>query len=81
MYQSHFAPHDIKVKELGTGITRLEKARQLGISFKIVPNIPIADGIEAVRTAFGRFWIDTVNCKDLIKALERCRQEKIKTAS
>ena len=28
-YGKHIAPHDIKVRELGTGITRWEKARQL----------------------------------------------------
>src|ERR1044072_322094 len=32
-YGRHIAPHDIQVKEWGSGMTRLEKARQLGIKF------------------------------------------------
>lgn len=75
VYGKHIAPHDIKVKEFGTGITRLEKARQLGITFTVASDVSIIDGIEAVRTALGKIWIDENNCKDLIKALENYRQE------
>ena len=74
-YGKHIAPHDIKVKEWGTGITRLEKAKQLGVNFNIASDISIVDGIEAVRSALGKVWIDESNCKDLIKALENYRQE------
>jgi hypothetical protein len=73
-YLKHVAPHDIKVKEFGTGVTRLEKARQLGVSFTVAPNLSITDGIEAVRTTFSKMWIDAFNCSDLIKALENYRQ-------
>jgi len=71
----HIAPHDIKVMEFGSGITRIEKARQLGINFITADNIAIPDGIEAVRSAFSKIWIDEVECKPLIKALENYRQE------
>lgn len=74
-YGKHIAPHDIKVKEWGTGITRLEKARQLGIKFTVAADVSIIDGIEAVRTTLGKMWIDEVACKDLIKAIENYRQE------
>jgi len=40
------------------GLTRLEKAAQLGIKFMIAPNISIIDGIEAVRTTLPRIHID-----------------------
>ena len=42
-YGKHFAPHDIQVRELGTGKSRLEVAKELGISFEIVPNISVQD--------------------------------------
>lgn len=71
----HFAPHDIAVKEWGTGMTRIEKAKQLGITFTITANISIEDGIEALRSAFSKIWIDETKCKSLIKALENYRQE------
>jgi len=74
-YGMHIAPHDIRVRELGTGISRLEKARQLGINFSIADNIPIEDGIEAVRTVLPKTWIDEKKCSPLIKALENYRQE------
>jgi hypothetical protein len=74
-YGRHIAPHDIKVKELGTGMTRLEKARQLGIKFTVAPNISIVDGIESVRSMLGKVWIDEQKCINLIRALENYRQE------
>lgn len=74
-YGKHFAPHDIKVQEFGSGITRLEKARQLGIKFTIADDVGIMDGIEAVRSSLSKIWIDEHNCKSLIKALENYRQE------
>ena len=75
VYGKHIAPHDIKVREFGTGMTRLEKARQLGISFTIAPDLSIEDGIEAVRSCLGKVWIDEQTCKPLLRALENYRQE------
>ena len=75
-YGKHIGPHDIKVREWsGNGLTRIEKARQLGITFTVAPNISIVDGIEAVRSLFSRCWIDETNCAQLIKALENYRKE------
>lgn len=74
-YGHHVAPHDIAVKEFGSGLTRLEKAQQLGIEFIVASNISIADGIECVRSTLPKVWIDDKNCVQLIKALENYRQE------
>ena len=74
-YGKHIAPHDIEVKEFGTGMTRIEKARQLGIKFIVAPKLSISDGIEAVRTVLSRTEIDDTYCTKLIKALENYRQE------
>ncbi len=74
-YGKHIAPHDIAVKEWGSGLSRIEKARQLGIKFITASNISIEDGIESARSAFSKIWIDEINCKPLIKALESYRQE------
>ena len=74
-YGKHIAPHDIRVREFGSGITRIEKARQLGIRFTIAEDIGIMDGIEAVRSTLSKVWIDELQCKELIKALENYRQE------
>jgi phage terminase large subunit len=70
-YGDHYAPHDIEVREFSSGArTRLQIARDLGLKFQIVPNIPIIDGIELARGLFPRLWIDSVKCKHLIKAIE-----------
>jgi intein/homing endonuclease len=74
-YGKHFAPHDIAVKEWGSGMTRIEKARQLGIKFITVSNVSIQDGIEAVRSTLPKMWFDKENCAPLLKALENYRQE------
>lgn len=74
-YSKHIAPHDIKVREFGSGITRIEKARQLGITFTVANDTSIVDGIEAVRTLLPKCYIDSVRCAKLITALENYRQE------
>lgn len=75
VYGKHIAPHDIAVKEFGSGMTRIEKAKSLGLKFTLSNNVSVVDGIESVRSAFSKIWIDEVKCKLLIKALENYRQE------
>lgn len=74
-YGKHIAPHDIKVRELGTGQSRLEKARTMGITFTVAPDLSLEDGIEAVRAALSKIWIDSSGCSALIKAIENYRHE------
>lgn len=75
LYGTHIAPHDIAVKEWGTGATRYEKARELGLKFTLSPRLSVQDGIEASRTLFSKIWIDEEKCSQLISALESYRQE------
>lgn len=74
-YGKHIAPHDIRVKEWGSGMTRIEKARELGINFTVADQFEIPDGIEAARSLFGKVWIDQEKGQPLLKALENYRQE------
>ena len=69
-YGQHFAPHDIEVRELTTGRSRLETARKLGISFQVVPNMSLEDGIEAARQFIGRCWFDAEACEQGLFALQ-----------
>lgn len=74
-YGRHIAPHDIKVREFTAGgMTRLDKAAHLGLKFSVCPHVPLADGIEAVRSTFSKMWIDETHCAQLIKALENYRK-------
>ena len=47
VYGEHIAPHDIAVRELGTGRARIEIAAELGIRFKTARMLPVEDGIAA----------------------------------
>jgi hypothetical protein len=74
-YGHHWAPHDIAVRELGSGRSRLETAATLGIRFNICPNIPLEDGIHAARMLFPRCYFDTVRCKAGLEALQHYRRD------
>ena len=75
VYGKHFAPHDIRVTEFSSGVSRIDQARRLGITYTITRNVPIMDGIEQLRASFSKMWIDEVKCARLIKCLENYRQE------
>ncbi len=60
---AHHAPHDIEVRELGTGRSRLETAAGLGIDFHVVPRLGIDDGIEATRSFLSRCYFDKSRCE------------------
>lgn len=72
---NHYAPHDIAVRELGTGKSRLETARTLGISFLVAPNVSVDDGIQAARAIIPRCWFDSEKCSDGLRALRGYRKE------
>ena len=44
-----WVPHDAMVKEMGTGRTRVETMRSLGLSPQLVPDASLEDGRNAVR--------------------------------
>jgi len=75
VYGRHIAPHDINVRELNTGKSRLETAGGLGIAFEVAPMLPVVDGIEAVRAALSRCVFDEERCVDGIRGLEHYRKE------
>jgi hypothetical protein len=75
VYGTHWAPHDIVVRELGSGKSRLETARVLGITFRVAPHLPVDDGIDAVRNLLPRCWFDSLRCNEGIRALRNYRKE------
>ena len=74
-YEGHIAPHDIRVRELGTGTSRYEVAANLGVHFQVCRNIPLMDGIDATRNMLKRAWIDTRNCEKGYQGLQLYRSE------
>ena len=91
IYGKHYAPHDIFVRELGSGKTRYETAKQLGITFEIryaksrkdgtiraksaIPNIGVQDGIDKCKERMGLLWIDEKRCELFLTSLGQYRRE------
>ena len=74
-FGDHFAPHDIEVRELSTGKSRRDTALKMGIAFRVVPQHKVADGIEATRRLFNRFWFDEKRCKHGIECISQYRYD------
>jgi phage terminase large subunit len=78
VYERHMLPHDVEVQELGTGRTRRETLRGLGVRpIRTVasPRGALADGINAVRMVLPRCWFDAYRCAAGIRALRNYRRE------
>jgi hypothetical protein len=73
--ETDFVPHDAKVRELGTGRTRVETLKELGRNPRLVPNHKLEDGVNAARVGFPRFWFDEVKCRLALEALRQYRTE------
>lgn len=75
-YGKHFAPHDIAVRELGSGLSRLETARKLGLVFeRILTNKDLPGGIEHCREMLQYCWFDDSKTEAGRKALENYKKE------
>ena len=75
-YGRHILPHDVEARELGTGVSRLETLKALGLrDIQIVPQQNVADGINAVRLMLTRCWFDAERCERGIEALRQYRRE------
>jgi phage terminase large subunit len=81
VYGRHWAPHDIQVRELSSGRSRLEVAASQGLRFDICPRLhdsasgEVEEGIHAARMIFSRCWFDAVKCKAGIEALMHYRRD------
>jgi hypothetical protein len=80
-YGTHWAPHDIAVRELGTGKSRLDVAKSFGISFSITPRlhgargVEVEEGIRAARLLLAKCWFDGERCDKGLEALRHYRRE------
>lgn len=70
-----YVPHDARVKEWGTGRTRVETMQALGLNPEVVPLANKLDGINAVRRTLPR-CVFHQRCEETgIAALEQYRRE------
>lgn len=70
-----FVPHDAKVKEWGTGRTRVETMQGLGLNPQVVPLAGKLDGINAARKTLARCVFHPRTEEVGMSALEQYRRE------
>jgi hypothetical protein len=75
IYDAHHWPHDGVVREWGSGKSRLEQARELGLKPDIVPRLEVDDGINAGRAVLAHCEFDEEACSEGLKALRSYRKD------
>lgn len=68
-HATQLLPHDVVVRELGTGKSRREVLEAAGLEITVVPKLSVQDGIQAVRQMLPRCWFD----KDVKQGLDALR--------
>jgi phage terminase large subunit len=69
-----YVPHDAKVRELGTGRTRVETMKWLGLAPILAPDEGLLDGINAARRTLP-MCVFHPRCEAGLSALEQYRRE------
>ena len=68
-------PHDVEVRELGTGKSRLEVLREAGLNVKVLPRLSVDDGIQSVRRLLPRCWFNMPKVKQGLDCVRNYRRE------
>jgi len=71
----HILPHDVRVRELGTGKSRLEMLEDSGLEVKIAPRMGLDDGIQAVRRLLPRCWFNVPKVQNGLNCLRNYRRD------
>lgn len=75
IYGDHILPHDVRVRELGSGKSRLEILDALGVrQVTIAPSLSLDDGIQSLRLFLATAWFDKDKCKLGLEALRQYRR-------
>jgi len=71
----HILPHDVRVRELGTGKSRMEMLEESGLEVKIAPRMGLDDGIQAVRRLLPRCWFNVPQVQIGLNCLRNYRRD------
>jgi hypothetical protein len=71
----HILPHDVRVRELGSGKSRLEMLEEAGLEIKISPRMGLDDGIQAVRRLLPRCWFNVPKVQTGLNCLRNYRRD------
>jgi phage terminase large subunit len=70
----HILPHDVQVRELGTGKSRLEVLQDAGLEIRVAPRMSVDDGIQAVRRLLPRCWFNVPKVQIGLNCLRNYRR-------
>jgi hypothetical protein len=71
----HILPHDVRVRELGSGKSRMEMLEEAGLEIKIAPRMGLDDGIQAVRRLLPRCWFNVPKVQTGLNCLRNYRRD------
>lgn len=74
-YGIDYVPPDARVRELGTGRTRVETLINLGRKPEVVAEHKVHDGINAARLSFNAMWFDRAKTADGVEMLRQYRAD------
>jgi phage terminase large subunit len=74
-YASHIVPPDARVKEFGTGRTRVEEMLSAGIYPTVCAAHSIEDGINSVRASLPHCYFDEAECSTGLRHLKAYRKD------
>jgi len=75
VYGQHFFPHDLRVKELGSGLSRVDVLRNFGLSPTVLPASSVDDGIAQARFILRKCCFNAERCGLGLKLLRQYRSE------
>ena len=70
-----YLPHDVEVRELGTGKSRLEMLQNAGLSVTALSRLSVDDGIQAVRRMLHKCWFNMPKVRQGMDCLRNYRRE------
>ena len=71
----HILPHDVAVRELGTGKSRKEMLEGAGLRISVAPKLSVDDGIQATRRLLNRCWFNVPRVRGGLDGLKNYRRE------
>lgn len=72
---THKLPHDVSVRELGTGKSRLEMLQGAGLNVDVLPRLSVDDGIQSVRRLLPKCWFNMPRVRQGVDCLRNYRRE------
>ena len=75
IFDAHYLPHDVRVHDISTGISRKNTLEKMGLSVTVLDRLPVEDGIDIVRELLPNCWFDLNACSAGIKNLDGYRKD------